>query len=790
MTGNHQQQQQTRGGTPGPVTEGSNEVAPAVEGTKVTGWENIVKNFAETLGDARPSPMTMKQQQQQQQQQQSTKKQQQHQQAHQQQSANAFPSEPSSSNATQQQQLAAQKAAAAALLLGIRTATPSEVEAVRTANDYLSRVFAEDLHPTSSSRGAASPIDNMTAEVPILRTLPPLPSQASSATELNPPRVIIVGDVHGCAAQLEALLAKVHFRLNVDQLVMVGDLVNKGPDSIAVIRLCQRYQAVAVLGNHDFTLLELCAQHRRTPFQQADLKDPVKRLAITFPPDCEQYLRRLPHIIAIPQYRLVVVHAGIDPRVPHLSSQSIYNLMHMRRVDVSREGNDGVVVRGDAGELWGSLYEGPETIIFGHAAKTAYQQHRFAIGIDTGCVYGDSLTAMMYSKDEPTGAFVAVKGLPRKTNESKGLPPPESDLYERHLLLPAQAVERSIVRPHSTPASLLPSPAEIGYMGGAGSSRPSPVTSSTNHLCQPGWQAAAVASSGGATGERGTTPQDMNPASIAATLRQHLDSVSKTTTPAPSPAIIHPVAAATTSSSGSNAVRSSAAAATATPQPVEAAPAAPTAASKQANNNTSTVDSSSLTVVQQTLLRLCANREFTAIASLLSMGVYEYEIDCLLSEAEQVSSITPSSAASPAARLHGASPALAAAFWVPLTRALLRVRVSTTPVVPPSISSSSDPSSSPQQSGSRRRKASSNQTSSGNGNDPREVVSFVSSMADAEVLLSLALQACEALPSLLHQFRSLIASLIPAEGIAAADVVVVTGVPKAVQKYASVVLRT
>jgi predicted MPP superfamily phosphohydrolase len=73
-------------------------------------------------------------------------------------------------------------------------------------------------------------------------------------------RVIIVGDVHGCYEELKLLLTECSFDEDHDLLIFVGDLVNKGPASVDVIRfvrsLALRGIAYSVLGNHDETLLE------------------------------------------------------------------------------------------------------------------------------------------------------------------------------------------------------------------------------------------------------------------------------------------------------------------------------------------------------------------------------------------------------------------------------------------------------------------------------------------------------------------------------------------------------
>lgn len=299
-------------------------------------------------------------------------------------------------------------------------------------------------------------IDNMNVSEPVIRTAPSLPEGG---------RYIIVGDVHGCLEQLRALVDKVGYMKGKDCLIIIGDYVNKGPDSLGVVRACQDWGAIGVLGNHDWTLLDMCSRMRRKAFSADNLRDPVKRLAGQFSLSCEYYLRMLPHILRIPSYNVLLVHAGLNIQHP-VEKQSITEIMNLRKLhkvsvpnpksgchrDITRYNaiTDG---KSQQGEPWASLWKGPETVIFGHDAYTGFQSHPFACGIDTGCVYGDPLTCVVYGPESPQGEFHRVPGLPRQTNELLGMPPPNSNIYEQ-----AESALHQIIRPvtRSTPGAASP----------------------------------------------------------------------------------------------------------------------------------------------------------------------------------------------------------------------------------------------------------------------------------------------------------------------------------------------
>ena len=122
-----------------------------------------------------------------------------------------------------------------------------------------------------------------------------------------------IGDVHGCRATLEALLAGLPFRPDRDHLWMVGDLVNRGPDSLGVLRWARRISErlgerfVAVLGNHDLHLLGLAAGV--APAKRRDTLEPVLRA-----PDREELLGWLASRPLLHRSGdTLLVHGGLPP---------------------------------------------------------------------------------------------------------------------------------------------------------------------------------------------------------------------------------------------------------------------------------------------------------------------------------------------------------------------------------------------------------------------------------------------------------------------------------------------
>jgi hypothetical protein len=237
--------------------------------------------------------------------------------------------------------------------------------------------------------------------------------RSSGRSEVVAP-TIIIGDVHGCLDELKRLLAACGFRRG-DPLVLVGDLVAKGPDSQGVVQLAREEGARAVLGNHDDHLLRTRAVTRgeATPPPKG-IRPERQRVADTMGAADWAYLESLPVLLRLGPERAggadtVVLHGGAAPGVP-LEEQSRQQITNMRSID-----DQGQPSKRIEGRPWASVWRGPESIVFGHDAVRGLQEYPFAVGLDTGCVYGKRLTALIVPERRMISVparrpYAAIKG--------------------------------------------------------------------------------------------------------------------------------------------------------------------------------------------------------------------------------------------------------------------------------------------------------------------------------------------------------------------------------------------
>jgi hypothetical protein len=218
-------------------------------------------------------------------------------------------------------------------------------------------------------------------------------------------RTIIVGDVHGCAGELDSLLDAVAFTCG-DRIVFVGDLVARGPSSLGVLDIARTTGAIIVRGNHEQKLLDWLDARERWIRGEAIAKPPIGKmhrdLGRALRPIDWTMLKTSKTSLALPEHGLRVVHAGLDPNLA-FERQKPETLMRIRTV-LAPTGK-----RGERHVLWGSRYTGPPHVVFGHNAAPGLQLHRWATGLDTGCVYGGRLTAMVLAQGQRVPSAIAAR---------------------------------------------------------------------------------------------------------------------------------------------------------------------------------------------------------------------------------------------------------------------------------------------------------------------------------------------------------------------------------------------
>jgi bis(5'-nucleosyl)-tetraphosphatase (symmetrical) len=254
-----------------------------------------------------------------------------------------------------------------------------------------------------------------------------------------------VGDLQGCDEELRALLERLKFSADRDRLWFVGDLVNRGPASLATLRLVHalRASATVVLGNHDLHLLAVALGARRR--RHSDTLDEL--LAAKDREPLLQWLLERP--LAHAEGSDLLVHAGVVPqwtvartlslaaevstalrRDPEALLRQMYgnepdrwderltgaerlrfviNVLTRLRV-CTADGRVDISLKGEPPAPPSPLrpwfeHEKRATrdarVIFGHWSALGLVRRPGVIGLDTGCVWGGALTAFDLDSDRP-----------------------------------------------------------------------------------------------------------------------------------------------------------------------------------------------------------------------------------------------------------------------------------------------------------------------------------------------------------------------------------------------------
>jgi bis(5'-nucleosyl)-tetraphosphatase (symmetrical) len=229
-------------------------------------------------------------------------------------------------------------------------------------------------------------------------------------------RKVIIGDLHGCLDELNALLDRVGYRPG-DQLYFTGDLMDRGTDSIGCLRRARALNAITVIGNHDDKYVRY-RKHERARTETGK-KNPMKigdakRAIYEQLTDTDfAYIEQMPLYVML-QPGLVLVHAGLSP-LYSVQDQKPGDLTHIRYIDPVTGKSlslDKDFSQPPESIYWTEAWKGPESVIYGHNATSEPVVDEPAlgvkcIGIDTGCAFGGCLTALILPEME----FVQVPAL-------------------------------------------------------------------------------------------------------------------------------------------------------------------------------------------------------------------------------------------------------------------------------------------------------------------------------------------------------------------------------------------
>jgi protein phosphatase len=226
----------------------------------------------------------------------------------------------------------------------------------------------------------------------------------------------IIGDVHGCAEELIALLSRLGYGVRLEgrgaarravtsaplgrRAIFVGDLVDRGPNSPDVVRIVlamvARGQAFAVIGNHDDRFL------RWLEGNDVQLAHGLERTVAQYSAEdaafcaaTRAFLRGLPSYAWLDGGRLVVAHAGLEEAMLGRNSKAVRRFCLYGDISGKLDAA-GLPERFN----WAADYGGAPLIVYGHTPVAGPEWQGNSVCIDTGCVFGGTLTCLRWPERE------------------------------------------------------------------------------------------------------------------------------------------------------------------------------------------------------------------------------------------------------------------------------------------------------------------------------------------------------------------------------------------------------
>jgi protein phosphatase len=245
----------------------------------------------------------------------------------------------------------------------------------------------------------------------------------------------IIGDIHGCYAELKDLLTKLGYTVDESKIeteepmvssisinekrtvIFLGDLVDRGPQSSAVLTLVMNMvrhkQALCIAGNHEARLLKfLLGRKVQLTHGLQECVAQLNEQSLEFRNRVKEFLNSLISHYVLDQGRLVVSHSGLKEELQGRSSAAVREFALYG--ETTGEVDDyGLPVRAN----WAMDYRGRALVVYGHTPVVNAEFYNNTICIDTACVFGGKLTALRY----PEKTLISVKAQASYYQSSKPL---------------------------------------------------------------------------------------------------------------------------------------------------------------------------------------------------------------------------------------------------------------------------------------------------------------------------------------------------------------------------------
>lgn len=208
-------------------------------------------------------------------------------------------------------------------------------------------------------------------------------------------KLIIYGDIHGCYDEFISLRNQINPHKD-DIEVCVGDIITKGKDSIKTLDFIIENNIKSVLGNHEDKIIRYLNHQKSNKKNPIILDEDEQNIVNNLSQKHIEFLQNLP--LSLRFGDITIVHGGVQNymNLDDLSKKDYQKILRMRYLD----SNGNYLTLGQEDEnstFWADIYDGNQGfVVYGHQWSKEIRKSKFALGIDTGCVYGNKLTAIVF----------------------------------------------------------------------------------------------------------------------------------------------------------------------------------------------------------------------------------------------------------------------------------------------------------------------------------------------------------------------------------------------------------